>query len=51
MGTLAAGTEGDATILDIESGTFAMHDTQGVRLDADRRFRLRGMVVGGRWWE
>lgn len=51
LGTLAPGSEGDATILDIEDGSFAMHDTQGVRLDADRRFRLRGMVVGGRWWE
>ena len=50
LGTLAVGTEGDATILDIESGRFEMHDTQGVRLDADKRFRLQGMVVGGRWW-
>lgn len=50
LGTLAVGTEGDATILDIESGRFEMHDTQGVRLDADRRFRLQGMVVGGAWW-
>ena len=50
LGTLAVGTEGDATILDIEEGKFELHDTQGERLDADRRFRLRGMVVGGRWW-
>ena len=50
LGTLAVGSEGDATILDIEEGVFAFHDTQGERLDADRRFRLRGMVVGGEWW-
>ncbi|MEO8133186.1 MAG: amidohydrolase/deacetylase family metallohydrolase [Betaproteobacteria bacterium] len=50
LGTLAVGSEGDATILDIEEGAFAMHDTQGERLDADRRFRLRGMVVRGEWW-
>ena len=50
LGTLAVGSEGDATILDIEKGAFTFHDTQGERLDADRRFRLQGMVVGGKWW-
>ncbi len=50
LGTLAIGTEGDATILDIERGAFEFHDTQGERLAADRRFRLKGMVVGGQWW-
>ena len=50
LGTLQPGSEGDATILDIEAGSFAMHDTQGVQLDADRRFRLGGMVVRGDWW-
>ena len=42
LGTLAPGTEGDATIVDIEDGAFAFRDTQGERIDADRRFRLRG---------
>src|SRR5688572_4079101 len=50
LGTLAVGTEGDATIVDVEEGRFAFYDTQGERLDADRRFRLRGIVVGGKWW-
>ena len=50
LGTLAVGTEGDATIVDIEQGAFEFHDTQGERLAADQRFRLRGMVVGGKWW-
>ena len=50
LGTLAVGTEGDATIVDIEQGAFEFHDTQGERLAADRRFRLKGMVVGGAWW-
>jgi len=44
------GTEGDATIVDIEQGAFEFYDTQGERLDGDRRFRLKGMVVGGKWW-
>ena len=50
LGTLAVGSPGDATILDIEPGEFTFEDTQGESLAADRRFRLRGMVVGGRAW-
>ena len=50
LGTLAVGTEGDATILDIEQGAFEFRDTQGEQIDADRRFRLQGMVVAGKWW-
>ena len=50
LGTLAVGSEGDATVVDIEKGTFEFNDTQGERLDADRRLRLKGMVVGGVWW-
>ena len=50
LGTLAFGAEGDATILDIEHGKFEFRDTQGESLAADRRFRVDGMVVRGRWW-
>jgi dihydroorotase len=50
LGSLAVGTEGDATILDIEHGAFEFRDTQGESLGADRRFRLKGMVVGGKPW-
>jgi dihydroorotase len=50
LGSLAVGTEGDATILDIEHGAFEFRDTQGESLAADRRFRLKGMVVGGKPW-
>jgi len=50
LGTLAVGSEGDATIVDLERGAFEFYDTQGERLDGDRRFRLKGMVVGGKWW-
>jgi dihydroorotase len=50
LGTLAVGAEGDATVVDLEDGAFEFHDTQGERLAADRRFRLQGMVVGGKWW-
>ena len=51
LGTLAVGSEGDAAILDIEQGAFTFDDTQGESIAADRRFRLRGMVVGGAWWQ
>jgi dihydroorotase len=50
LGTLAVGTEGDATVVDIEEGAFEFHDTQGEHLAADRRLRLKGMVVDGKWW-
>ena len=50
LGTLAVGTEGDATIVNIEQGAFEFYDTQGERLEGDRRFQLKGMVVGGKWW-
>ena len=50
LGTLAVGSEGDATIVDIEKGAFEFYDTQGERLEGDRRFRFKGMVVGGKWW-
>jgi dihydroorotase len=51
LGTLAVGTEGDATVLDIEEGRFEFRDTQNEALAADRRFRLRTMVVGGRLFD
>jgi dihydroorotase len=50
LGTLKPGTEGDATIVDIENGTFDFYDVLGERIVGDRRFRLTGMVVGGKWW-
>ncbi len=39
-----------STVVDIEHGGFEFFDTQGERLAADRRFRLKGMVVRGQWW-
>ena len=50
LGTLAVGTEGDATILGIEHGAYKFSDTQGVTLDGNQRFRLDAMVVGGKMW-
>ena len=50
LGTLAAGSPGDATVLDIEEGRFEFRDTQNETLAAERRFRRQGMVVAGSWW-
>jgi dihydroorotase len=51
LGTLAVGSPGDATILDIESGEYTFEDTQGEKLAAGRRFGRRGIVIGGKIWE
>ncbi len=49
VGRGAGGSSGVAP-LDMGQGAFEFHDTQGERLAADRRFQLKGMVVGGQWW-
>jgi len=49
-GTLAPGTLGDATVLEIESGNFRFEDVLGESLDAKEHLRCRGIVLGGRWW-
>jgi len=50
LGTLAVGSPGDATLLDLEAGSFTLRDTQGETLAADRRLRCRGIVVRGATW-
>ncbi len=51
LGSLAIGTPGDATILDIAEGRFEFEDVKGLTREGARRLVLRGMVLGGRWWE
>lgn len=50
LGTLAPGTPGDATIVEVQNGRFDYHDATGEVLTGDRRLGLRGIVLGGRWW-
>lgn len=50
LGTLAIGTPGDATIVQIETGRFDYHDAVGEVLTGDRQLALRGVVIGGKWW-
>jgi dihydroorotase len=50
LGSLAIGATGDATVLDIEHGTFAAADVTGAVRTFPSRFRLCAVVLGGRLW-
>jgi len=50
LGTLAAGTCGDATILSIEEGSFDYVDSRAEHLYARQKIALEGVVLSGRWW-
>ncbi len=49
-GTLQAGLLGDATVLELEQGSFALKDVMGETIVADSQFACRGIVLGGKWW-
>lgn len=51
LGSLAIGTPGDATILDLAEGRFQFEDVKGLTREGTQRLVLEGMVLGGRWWE
>ena len=51
LGSLAVGTPGDATVLDVAEGRFAFEDVKGLTREGTQRLVLEGMVLGGRWWE
>jgi len=51
LGTLRAGTPGDATLLAIEEGRFDYEDVTGEILAGDTRIVSRGAVIGGRMLE
>jgi len=50
IGSLRAGSVGDATILAVEEGTFDYIDSRGQHLEGKQRIALAGVVIGGRWW-
>lgn len=50
LGTLRAGSAGDATVLALREGRFDYVDVTGEHLTGDRRLTCKGIVVGGRWW-
>jgi len=49
-GTLRPGLLGDATVLTLEQGRFALTDVLGETLQAEQKLACRGIVLGGRWW-
>jgi dihydroorotase len=50
LGSLERGKVGDATILEIEDGSFDYEDVVGEVLTGNQRIRAKGTVIAGRWW-
>ena len=48
LGTLSHGAVGDATLLALEDGAFALTDTIGATITAPRRLAVRSVVAAGR---
>ena len=49
LGTLGAGTTGDATVLRMASGEFQFIDAEGQSRQGDSQLVAEGMVIAGRW--
>ena len=47
LGSLAPGSVGDATLLELKDGSFRYEDVTGEIMTGDRRILARGAVVGG----
>src|SRR5580692_1012625 len=50
LGSLKAGSVGDATILSIKEGKFDYEDVVGEHMIGDRRILSQGVVIAGKWW-
>lgn len=50
LGTLAPGSIGDATVLEIREQSVLFTDSLGENRSGDRSFALAGSVIGGEWW-
>jgi dihydroorotase len=50
LGSLKAGSVGDATILAVKEGSFDYVDVVGEHMTGDRRIVSEGVVIAGRWW-
>ena len=50
LGTLAVGSVGEATVIDLVSGKFDYADSIGERLVGDKRLMAAGVVLAGKWW-
>lgn len=50
LGSLEPGKVGDATILEIETGSFPFEDVVGEVMTGEQRIKAAGTVIAGRWW-
>ena len=50
LGSLKAGSAGDATVLSLKEGTFDYVDVVEEHMTGDRKLFSEGVVLGGRWW-
>jgi dihydroorotase len=50
LGSLKAGSVGDATILSVKEGKFDYVDVLGEHLAGDRKISSDGVVIAGQWW-
>ena len=50
LGSLKPGSVGDATLLTVQEGAFALEDVLGEVVTAKQKIRSEGVVVGGHWW-
>ena len=50
LGTLRAGSVGDATVLSLRDGEYPLEDVLGEYVTGTQRIFSEGVVVGGRWW-
>ena len=50
LGTLKAGSVGDATVLKIRQGKFDYVDVMGEHMEGNQRIVCEGVVLAGKWW-
>jgi dihydroorotase len=50
LGSLKAGSAGDATIIQVREGWFDYVDVVGEHLTGDRKIASEAVVIAGRWW-
>lgn len=50
LGTFAAGSAGDATVLDLRDETTEHTDVSGEKLFGETRLVSAGTIIGGNWW-
>jgi dihydroorotase len=50
LGSLKAGSAGDATVLSVREGKFDYVDVTGEHMTGDRKIVSEATVIGGRWW-